>query len=78
MTLKDIESIIEDNYKWEGYTNKLDKPTAIKEIYELHLKEKLQLVEDFRTNLISEGLEIIADEYFEEVEGLQKELDNLK
>ena len=51
---------------------------AAKEIYKLHLEEKLYILEHFRTTLISEGCPELADEYFEQVEELQQELKSLE
>lgn len=71
MKLEDIVEIMQD-------ANADYWTIPAKEIYKLHLEEKLYILEHFRTTLISEGCPELADEYFEQVEELQQELKSLE
>ena len=70
MTREQIYNTLMDNYS--------ETIRASREIYKLHLEEKLYILEHFRTTLISEGCPDLADEYFEQVEELQQELKSLE
>lgn len=85
MTQDKIKELLDDSeyltqeYSSEGVEShyKVDKIEAAKEIYKLHLEEKLHILEHFRTTLLSEGCPKIADEYFEQVGELQEQLKNI-
>ena len=77
MKLEETEEIIKNEVEGSDGSYPKNITPAAKEIYKLHLEEKLYILEHFRTTLISEGCPELADEYFEQVEELTKELENL-